>query len=188
MQKPNPPWPLLHSTTSPAPLPQLSSSTVRTGDDHSQSNVHISSEEFETAMTNAIRNAEARKRASHKPFGDEDFDAFATLLKQVGKQAWSERPRTYLVLRLIGENRLMDEFVLEGCKDIHFPYIERRLPNALANSTSKQSFLDMQYLVLSPKSADLVQGGPHRHLGMLLRSRAPPQQGSANIAEIAHLH
>lgn len=155
--KAEPPPPLVHSITSPGSPPQLVNSGTK---------AHISPEEFDAAFTNAIADAEARKRGPSKPFGDEDFDVFARLLRQVEKQAWAERPRTYLVLRMIGETRLMDDFVLEGCKDIHLPYSESRLPNALANSNFKQSFLDMQYLVLSPKSADLVQGGPHRHLGM----------------------
>ena len=156
---------LVHSSTSPAIPPQLFKSATHDGE-ASQS---ISTEEFERAMTNAIADAEGRKSRPNKPFADEDFDIFATLLRQVGKQAWSERPRTYLLLRMIGENRLMDDFVFEGCKDIHFPYSENRLPNALITSSSRQSFLDMQYLVLSPKSADLVLGGAHRHLGKPLK-------------------
>ena len=160
------PPPLFHSTTSPGSLPPLANSATyereanRTVD-------HISIEEFETAFANAIAEAEAKKRGPNQPFSDEDFDVFARLLRQVDKQAWAERPRTYLVLRMIGETALMNDFVFEGCKDIHFPYSENRLPTALASSNSKQSFLSMQYLVLSQKSADLVQGGPHRHLGKL---------------------
>lgn len=164
---------------------QLPKSTI-SGAELPQSGVRITSEEFETAISNAITNAEERKGNPSKPFRDEDFDAFATLLKQAGKQSWSERPRTYLVLRIISEIRSMDDFVMEGCKDIHLPYAANRLPNALSPS-ARQSFLDNQFLVLSPKSADLVQGGPHRHLGMFLPLHVDIScEGLVKIAFILH--
>jgi hypothetical protein len=51
-------------------------------------------------------------------FEDADFDIISQFLKQVGKLSWSVRPRTYAVLRLIGQVDLLDDFVDDGLTDI----------------------------------------------------------------------
>lgn len=115
-------------------------------------------------MSSAIAAAEARKKDPRKPFQEEDFTTIRRLLLQVGKPSWSERPRTYLVLRLIDEISAIEGFVLEGLKDIHFPYTEERLPKVISSVGKRHAFLEKQKLVMSNKIADLVRGGPHRHL------------------------
>ena len=130
----------------------------------------ITSEEFEEKISSAISSAEKRKKEPKEPFSDSDFDVFASLLTQVGKPRWSERPRTYLVLRLIGHVRAMEGFILEGLNDIEFPYAsESQLPSCLRGPRARQDFLQQQPLVLAPKAADLVGSGRHRHIGILLR-------------------
>ena len=84
---------------------------------------------------------------------------------QVGKPQWSYRPRTYAVLRMIDRMDLFDTFILDGLKDIAFPYSDSRLPNSL-NPTAKAKFLQAQNSVLT-KASDLEKSdGRHRHLGL----------------------
>ncbi|KAL8690966.1 MAG: hypothetical protein Q9218_003704 [Villophora microphyllina] len=130
----------------------------------------ISFEDFEIAMSSSIAAAEREKKDPTKPFKEEDFIYVRSLLCQVGKGRWSERPRTYLVLRLIDEMQAMDGFVLEGLKDIHFPYTEERLPKCLLSPSSRYAFINKQSLVTSSRAADLVCQGPHRHLSMIYQS------------------
>lgn len=131
----------------------------------SQDDTRITSEDFERAMADSISTAEEKKKGFDKPFSDDDFDDFSRLLRQVGKKAWSERPRTYIVLRMIGEVQAMDSFIIEGCKDVNFPYDgEGSIPSCLKGVSARQKFLQKQNLVLSPRTVDLVTGGAHRHL------------------------
>lgn len=132
----------------------------------------ISSVDFDNAMTSTIAMAEREKRDPSKPFKENHFSIIRDLLDRVGKHRWSERPRTYLVLRMIDQVRAMDGFVLEGLRDIHFPYTEERLPGCLANPSSRYAFLEKQSLVMSSRAADLVCRGPHRHLSKIWFSRS----------------
>jgi hypothetical protein len=117
-------------------------------------------------MAVTIQEAEARTTTPGKPYAEEDFTEISRLLSLVGKPQWSERPRTYLVLRSIGEVQAMGSFILEQLNDIHFPYTEATLPKCcLSSPGARHSFIQKQSLVFSPRPADLVLGGPHRHLG-----------------------
>ena len=103
--------------------------------------------------------------AKQSQFADSDFDMMSWLLTQVGKPQWSYRPRTYAVLRMIDRIDLFDTFILEGLKDIAFPYTDSRLPTSLS-PTAKAKFLQAQNLVLT-KASDLEKSdGRHRHLGL----------------------
>lgn len=126
----------------------------------------LSADEFEVVMANLITTAEANKRRD-RPFTDADFDNIARLLSRVGKPSWGQIPRTYLVLRLIDETSLMDDFVLNGVKDINFPYSLDKLPEFVIGRGPgvAQNFVAKQALVLSPKTKDLTRGGKHRHIG-----------------------
>jgi hypothetical protein len=50
-------------------------------------------------MAVTIQEAEARTTTPGKPYAEEDFTEISRLLSLVEKSQWSERPRTYLVLR-----------------------------------------------------------------------------------------
>jgi hypothetical protein len=65
----------------------------------------------------------------------------------------------------------MGSFILEQLNDIHFPYTEATLPKCcLSSPGARHSFIQKQSLVFSPRPADLVLGGPHRHLGLLIKA------------------
>lgn len=123
----------------------------------------MSPEDFEKVLSSTIADAIREKSDPGKPFKEEEFIKIGKLLGQVGKLRWAERPRTYFVLRMIDEVQAMDGFVLEGLKDIHFPYNEKLLPTCLASPSSRHAFISKQSLVMSSRAADLVRGGPHRH-------------------------
>lgn len=121
----------------------------------------LSIADFERAMAALFRPPEAKQ----SQFADSDFDNMSRLLAQVGKPQWSYRPRTYAVLRMIDRIDLFDPFILEGLKDIAFPYTDSRLPTSLS-PTAKAKFLQAQNLVLT-KASDLEKSdGRHRHLGL----------------------
>jgi hypothetical protein len=121
----------------------------------------LSIADFERAMAALFRLPEAKQ----SQFADSDFDMMSRLLTQVGKPQWSYRPRTYAVLRMIDRIDLFDTFILEGLKDIAFPYTDSRLPTSLS-PTAKAKFLQAQNLVLT-KASDLEKSdGRHRHLGL----------------------
>ncbi|CAI6341374.1 unnamed protein product [Periconia digitata] len=124
----------------------------------------LSIEDFETRVDALLSSAVTDNKGKNRPFSEEVISQLATMLNAVGKPTWGERPRTYLVLRLLGEVKAMDSFIFEGYKDIDFPYTEATLPEVLKSASSRRSFLDQQKYVLSPQSSDLVRGGRHRHL------------------------
>ncbi|KAF2801441.1 kinase-like protein [Mytilinidion resinicola] len=84
------------------------------------------------------------------------------MLKRSNPQ-WSKVPRTYIVLRTIGELKSLDNLIDEGFSDYWFPVTERRLPGCLRPSV-RAAFVGAQSLVLT-KSIDLERGehGQHRH-------------------------
>jgi hypothetical protein len=122
----------------------------------------ISAEDFEDAMSKLLplHNLDALAR---RPLEDHVFDRVSFLLTSVGKPAWSVRPRTYVLLRMIGRVDCMATFVLEGLLDIALPYTERNLPSGLQSLSSRHLFISRQVTVLS-KANDLeIEGGRHRH-------------------------
>lgn len=127
----------------------------------------ISSQEFDVAFESVLVSAQERRIGADKPFSDDVISRIGDLLRSAGKPTWSERPRTYIVLRMIDEVKAMNDFIFEGYKDIHLPYTEHTLPSSLRSPSSRYNFLREQRHVLSPRSADLVQGGRHHHLGKL---------------------
>lgn len=134
---------------------------------------NITWEEFEMRMSATLRAAEERKQDPEEPFEDSVFDTISCLLLSAGKGRWSERPRTYLVLRLIRQVRAMEGFVGEGLSDIEFPYEETRIPDCLESHQARQDFLQKQSMVLTLTAASLVTGDRHRHIGMFITHRKP---------------
>jgi hypothetical protein len=132
---------------------------------HTTGTVHLTSEDFEENISALLLSASAQHMGSRRPFSEELVIHIADMLAAVGKKRWSERPRTYLALRLINEVKIMDNVILEGFKDIDFPYTDVTLPPCIKQIGAQREFLYHQRYVLSERSADLVRGGRHRHLG-----------------------
>lgn len=100
----------------------------------------------------------------------ENFDRIKNLLMAIGKESWAVRPRTYAVLHMMNRTDLMDGFIEEDLRDIHFPYSETRLPAFLSEMSDRRAFIEAQVQVLSDaKAVESMEDGRHRHFGMLLR-------------------
>ncbi|CAN9208702.1 unnamed protein product [Alternaria alternata] len=132
--------------------------------DTTTTSLHIGAEDFEERLSSLLSTASAQRMGTDKPYNDETILGVGELLAILGKHDWSLRPRLYLVLRMINEVRAMNMLIIEGFKDIHFPFTEVDLTSSLKSAASRQSFLRQQRYVLSSRSVDLVQGGRHHHL------------------------
>lgn len=133
----------------------------------SQDASSISPQQFEESIANLFSKASVQDMGIKRPYSDDLVVRVTELLSAVGKDRWSARPRTYLVLRLIDEIRLMDELILDGFKDIDFPYTDASLPPSITKNGVQREFLRAQRYVLSERLADLVRGGKHHYFGKL---------------------
>jgi serine/threonine protein kinase len=92
-------------------------------------------------------------------YEDAEIDEIASLLERC-MHAGSKCPRTYIVLRTIGELDVLQRLLTEGFTDQWFPVEHRGLPSFLSPST-KSKFVQSQSIVMT-KSMDL-EHGRHRH-------------------------
>ena len=94
------------------------------------------------------------------------FERMSDLLRGGTRTTWAERPRTYIVLRMIGRVDAMDSFIEQNLRDIHFPYTQERLPGTLTDMSDRLKFVDAQRLVLTPaRDLEDVENGRHCHFG-----------------------
>jgi hypothetical protein len=96
-----------------------------------------------------------------KTYSDSDLQKISELLEASGRQSWSEVPRIYTVLRIIGELQVIDNFLAQGITDMWFPFSSVSLPRAL-NSSMQENFLDVQKVVLT-KGLDLEKDENKEH-------------------------
>jgi hypothetical protein len=179
MSQSSPRSPEINSPSSPLASPQsISSPTVEIPPNHMilsqpstettlirQEEMANSFEEFENTLESLLAKAAVEGMGVDKRFSEDLVSRVSELLLQVGKRTWSDRPRTFIVLRLINEVKVMDSFVIEGFKDVDFPYTDSTLPRSIKSTTSRHNFMQKQRYVLNTKLADLVQGGRHHLLG-----------------------
>jgi hypothetical protein len=105
-----------------------------------------------------------RRKERGLSFPDQDIERIRTLLTKMKKNSWSARPRTYAVLRLLGqETELMDNFVQEDLLDIGLPYNNLTLPLFVKGPTLRRNFINSQPFVLT--NAEEMERGSHAHLG-----------------------
>jgi serine/threonine protein kinase len=149
--------------------------------------------EFEIIVSNLLSTfapslSDATNSRAPTAYPDDVFDKVAKYLVQAGKQQWSLRPRTYIVLRLINRLDSMPAFILDGLFDIAFPYTYNRLPASLSPGT-RNAFLEQQSVVLS-KAGDLeVEHGRHRHFPSTAESNfvVVKQLGSGFFGVVDHV-
>jgi hypothetical protein len=75
--------------------------------------------------------------------------------------AWHYRPRTYAVLQSIDGLGLMDAFIQHELTDFHLPYSEETLPEFVADSRLRQSFIHFQSHVLTSIRDLELSGSQH---------------------------
>lgn len=123
----------------------------------------LTTEEFENAISSLIAST-SDDTSSGTRFDEDVFDKVSNLLACVGRQDWSLRPRTYVLLRMINRPDCMHDFVDHGLKDIDLPYDQKWLPKFL-DDVSRHMFMEKQSAVLT-KANDLeLENGRHKHFG-----------------------
>ena len=75
-----------------------------------------------------------------------------------GFQEWGKRPRTLVILHMIGCPEAVDGFVSQALSDIALPYSEENLPRVL-KGPKRAHFLTHQRRVLSEQAIDLERPG-----------------------------
>jgi hypothetical protein len=78
----------------------------------------------------------------------------------MGNQKWSEVPRLYIVLRTIGQLKLLDDLINDHYTDLWFPFSPTLIPRALS---LYPAFLQTQTLVLN-RSIDLGRTDSKDHV------------------------
>ena len=95
-----------------------------------------------------------------KRLPDSYFEEISSLIDStLHKEEWSNRPRTYAVLNMIGCIHAMDAFVRQGLTDLSFPYTDRRHLPSVLDYEAQVNFLNYQSLVYS-EILD-IEKGPH---------------------------
>ncbi|KAL5376730.1 hypothetical protein DPSP01_010275 [Paraphaeosphaeria sporulosa] len=111
-------------------------------------------------LASRISNFFPQGQGSRGPYTDSEIIEISELVKHLN-QHWSNCPRTYIILRIIGHLDMLDRLIDIGFSDYWFPVTERNLPSCLLPSV-KSSFVRTQSLVLT-KSMDLEKGGNGQH-------------------------
>jgi hypothetical protein len=100
-----------------------------------------------------------------KRLRDAEFVRVAEWCAMYGKEQWSLRPRTFIVLYMIGCPEAIDEFAEQGYSDLALPYTAANLPKAIRGEKARRQFLDLQNYVLTAHAEHLEkEGEPHQNV------------------------
>ncbi|KAH8800317.1 kinase-like domain-containing protein [Xylogone sp. PMI_703] len=100
-----------------------------------------------------------------KRLRDSEFVRVSDWCAMYGKHEWSLRPRTFIILHMIGCYEAVDEFVQLGYSDIALPYTAANLPKAVKGDKARRQFLDLQNFVLTAHAEHLEkEGEPHQNV------------------------
>lgn len=99
-------------------------------------------------------------RDRRDPYTDTEINEISSLLNDLSPQ-WSNVPRTYIVLRIIGHLDLLPTVIDLGFSDFWFPVTEKSLPGCFSPSI-RAAFVNAQQMVLT-KSMDLEKGESGQH-------------------------
>lgn len=115
-------------------------------------------------------------------YDDAEIHEITNLLHQCAHPG-CRSPRTYIILRTIGQLDLLERCLQEGFNDIWFPVEAKGLPNFIKPSI-KTKFVQTQQLILT-KSLDL-EHGEHRHFapGELLPFDIVSRLGSGSFGQV----
>ena len=102
-------------------------------------------------------------RDQRTKYSDADIQQISRLLGEQQQLSWSQAPRLYIVLRVIGQLALFDAILERDVRDDWFPFDSVSVP-ALLSPVLRNEFLDTQHLVLT-KAVDLEKNKdkPHIH-------------------------
>lgn len=80
-------------------------------------------------------------------YTDQELADIARLLRENGCETWSQVPRIYTILRLIGQLPAIDSFIEQGLDDLWLPFSISQLPNKMP-AFHRERFLEFQNMVL----------------------------------------
>lgn len=80
-------------------------------------------------------------------YTDKELAHIASLLRESDRASWSQVPRIYVVLRLIGQLRHLDAFIDQGLNDFWLPFNVSQLPKKMA-AADRNQFIEHQNMVL----------------------------------------
>ncbi|KAL8788567.1 MAG: hypothetical protein Q9213_001640 [Squamulea squamosa] len=104
-----------------------------------------------------------KKTGSQPSISDSTFKRIAELLDHLQAhqhvRGWSDRPRTYTVLRNINRLSLFPRFIKLGLNDISFPYTIDKIPDLIHDDGLKDEFLKHQKYILT--NASQLEDGQH---------------------------
>jgi len=104
------------------------------------------------------------QQVAQRAYTDSEIQQISNLLKHY-QTTWSRYPRTYIVLRIIGQLELLNELIELGFTDHWFPVEARSLPQTLRPFV-RAAIVKTQSLVIT-KSVEIEKGenGRHGHFG-----------------------
>ncbi|KAI4111134.1 MAG: hypothetical protein LQ339_000862 [Xanthoria mediterranea] len=104
-----------------------------------------------------------KKTGTQSSISDGTFKRIAELLNHLQAhhyaRGWSDRPRTYTVLRNIKRLDLFQAFIDLGLNDIAFPYTIEKIPDLIQEDDLKDRFLRHQRYILT--TASHLENGQH---------------------------
>lgn len=100
----------------------------------------------------------ASEQNIHRVLSDAQFGHISSFCESNKFHEWGKRPRTLVILHMIGCLEAIDGFVSEGLSDVALPYSEENLPRVIRGPKRAQ-FITHQHKVLSKQAIDLERSG-----------------------------
>ncbi|KAL9001434.1 MAG: hypothetical protein Q9169_000009 [Polycauliona sp. 2 TL-2023] len=124
----------------------------------------IDPDDIEKALSQFCARPAFDKKANSQPsISDSTFKSISQLLKYLETHhhvaGWSDRPRTYTVLRNINRLDLFRSFIELGLNDIAFPYTIEKVPDLIQEDGLRDRFLRHQNYILT--TAIHLEDGRH---------------------------
>jgi Protein kinase domain len=143
----------------------LFSSAAANTSDGVKKNFLLSAADFFRALNNIAPPPALDSQQVPKRLRDAEFVQVAKWCALYGKEEWSLRPRTFIVLHMIGCHEAVEEFARQGYNDLALPYTAANLPKAVKGEKARNRFLDLQNYVLTAHAKDLEkEGEPHQNV------------------------
>jgi hypothetical protein len=130
-----------------------------------QKSFFLSAADFFKGLNKIAPPPELGGQQAPKRLRDAEFVRVAEWCAMYGKEEWSKRPRTFIVLHMIGYHEAIEEFAKQGYSDLALPYTAANLPKVVKGEKARRQFLDLQNYVLTAHAEHLEkEGEPHQNV------------------------